>query len=435
MSEMLLDPGHASPIAPGPSWYEATCGARPAYRRLEGERACDVAVVGGGFCGLTAALTLAEAGTDVVLLEAERLGDGASGRNGGQMGRGPRAGVLELEAELGRERAAALWNMAEDARRELMALAQRHGIDMDYRPGQLTPMHRARYEREMRDEVEAQATRYGNDAVEWLDRDAMATALGSPSYFGGPRDAGTGHIHPLKLVIGLGRAAAEAGATILERSGVTGIAREGTRYRLTTAAGSVTAERVLVALNGYHGDLTPGLARHVLPIQSFIGATGPLPADTDVLPGFEAVDDSRFVVRYFRKSADNRLLFGGREAYGKATPGDIARVIGKQIAHVYPQLAGVPLTHAWGGNVAITMPRHPYVREPQPGMLEAAGFSGHGVMLAGHTGRLAARYLAGDTEPLRPLKEMAIPAFPGGTLLRNPLKVLALTWYAMLDRI
>ena len=197
----------------------------------------------------------------------------------------------------------------------------------------------------------------------------------------------------------------------------------------------ITADHALLALNGHHGDIRPELASHVMPIQSFIGATVPLPNDSPVLPNFEAVADSRFVVRYFRKSKDNRLLFGGREAYGKSTPGDIERAIRKQMTEIYPQLANTEITHAWGGNVAITMPRLPYVRELEPGIWTAGGFSGHGVMMSNYTGRMIADYLLGKSDQINLLRDLRIPGFPGGSLFRNPLKVLALTWYAMLDRV
>lgn len=430
----MSDPDYHSPISPGLSWYEASCGVRPTYPSLGGSVRCDVAIVGGGYCGLSAALILAGAGTSVVLLEQHRLGDGASGRNGGQMGTGQRASGPELTKDLGLERARALWDLAENAKQNLLNLSRVHGIDMDYQPGQLTPMHRKRFEKEAMDEVEFVHHKFGYDKVEWLDQSKMAEALGSRHYFGGSRDSGTGHIHPMKLLIGLGQAASKAGAQIHENSRVTGIRKEGL-FRIQTLSGQVEADKVLVATNGYHGDLLESLSRHVMPIQSFIGATVPLPQDTPVLPNREAVDDSRFVVRYFRKSKDNRLLFGGREAYGSASPKDIRKQIRRQISEIYPSLANVELTHAWGGNVAITMPRMPFVRESEPGLWLAGGFSGHGVMLSNETGRLIAESMIGKSDAIRVLKDLKIAPFPGGRVLRNPLKTLALTWYAMLDRL
>jgi len=425
---------YQSPISPGRSWYEDSCGERPQYDPLDGDVSCDVVIVGGGFCGLSAALVLAEAGTNVVVLEAHRLGDGASGRNGGQMGSGQRAGILDLEKDLGFERAKALWDLAEDAKRSLLSVAERHGFETDYMPGQLTPMHKQRYEQEAREEAEALNDRFGYDKISYLDAKEMSAALGSTGYFGGTRDDGTGHIHPMKYLVGLAKAASDAGARLCEQSSVTSISRD-SKFRIKTVRGTVTADRCILALNGYHADLRPELAAHVLPLQSFIGATEPLGRNSPVLPGKHAVDDSRFVVRYFRKTADNRLLFGGREAYGAATPTNIEATIRKQITEIYPDLADVKLTHAWGGSVGITMPRMPYVRELEPGLWSAGGFSGHGVMMSNYTGRLIAEQFLGGSGQLKLLTDLKIPAFPGGTLLRNPLKVLALTWYALLDRI
>lgn len=425
---------YQSPISPGRSWYEDSCGERPEYPQLDGDLDVDVVVVGGGFCGLSAALQLAKNGTKVAVLEAHRFGDGASGRNGGQMGSGQRADIQELESAVGFERSRALWDMAEDAKKSLLDIAKEHGFDPDYQHGQLTPMHKRRYDEDCREEVKLLHEKYGYDKVDYLDRPEMAEALGSEHYYGGIRDTGTGHIHPMKYLIGLAKAAAQSGAHLLEQTKALKIERGG-KIKVTTDNGTITADRALLALNGYHNDLRAELAAHVLPIQSFIGATVPLGHNSPVLPNSEAVDDSRFVVRYFRKSKDNRLLFGGREAYGKATPGDIERTIRKQITEIYPDLKDIEITHAWGGNVGITMPRLPYVRELEPGIWTAGGFSGHGVMLSNYTGRMIADHFLGKSDQIKLLQELKIPSFPGGAILRNPLKILALTWYAMLDRL
>ncbi|MEP1209095.1 MAG: FAD-binding oxidoreductase [Rhizobiaceae bacterium] len=425
---------YQSPISPGRSWYEDSCGHRPQYHSLDGDMDADVAIVGGGFCGLSTALHLSQAGTRVVLIDAHRFGDGASGRNGGQMGSGQRGDLGDIEKELGFERSKALWDMAEDAKRSLLDTAAQHGFDPDYQEGQLTPMHKRRYEREARHEVDILTQRYAYPHVEYLDQEKMANALGSKAYYGGVMDSGTGHIHPMKYVIGLAQSASASGAELFENTAATGISKNG-RFQVETARGTITADRVILALNGYHNDFRSELASHVLPIQSFIGATVPLGKNSPVLPGLQAVDDSRFVVRYFRKSNDGRLLFGGREAYGKSRPGDIERAIRRQITEIYPDLADIEITHAWGGNVGITMPRLPYIRELEPGLWSAGGFSGHGVMISNYTGRLMAEHFLGKNDQINLLKELKIPGFPGGSLLRNPLKVLALTWYAMLDRI
>lgn len=423
---------YQSPIAPGRSWYEDSI-ERPSYPALDGSRKVDVLVVGGGFTGLSAALHLARTGVDVAVLEAHRFGDGASGRNGGQMGTGQRLWPMEIEAAYGFERSKALFDLAEEAKAHLTEFITGNGIDADYREGQLSVVHKRRYLKDYRAQVEELTTRYAYPHVSFMDADETAGRLGSRRYFGGIRDTGTGHINPMKLVVGSARVAAEAGAQLFENSHVERLDRRDGRIVAVTAHGEVSAERVLIATNAYGVGLDPQVDAHVMPIGSFIGATEPLADPDAVLPGGESCDDSRFVVRYFRKSGDGRLLFGGREAYTSAT-GDIGRHIRKQIAEVYPHLADVRLSHAWGGSVGITMERLPYVRSLAPGITTIGGFSGHGVMLANFAGRLYAERVNGNRDRLADFEALRIPAFPGGRRLRAPLLFLAMTWFSLRDR-
>ncbi|MEO9787019.1 MAG: FAD-binding oxidoreductase [Aurantimonas coralicida] len=425
-------PAYQSPIAPGRSWYEDSID-RPSYPALDGSRKADVLVVGGGFTGLSAALHLARTGVDVAVLEAHRFGDGASGRNGGQMGTGQRLWPMEIEAAYGFERSKALFDLAEEAKAHLTEFITANGIDADYREGQLSVVHKRRYLKDYRAQVEELTTRYAYPHVSFMDADETADRLGSRRYLGGIRDTGTGHINPMKLVVGSARVAAEAGAQLFENSHVERLDRRDGRIVAVTAHGEVSAERVLIATNAYGGGLDPQVDAHVMPIGSFIGATEPLADPDAVLPGGESCDDSRFVVRYFRKSRDGRLLFGGREAYTSAT-GDIGRHIRKQIAEVYPHLADVRLSHAWGGSVGITMERLPYVRSLAPGITTIGGFSGHGVMLANFAGRLYAERVNGNRDRLADFEALRIPAFPGGRRLRAPLLFLAMTWFSLRDR-
>ncbi|MBA3447184.1 MAG: FAD-binding oxidoreductase [Pseudaminobacter sp.] len=426
---------YQSPISPGYSWYEDTAGPRPDYPSLDGDRRADVVVIGGGFTGLSAATHLAKAGVDVALVEAHRFGDGASGRNGGQIGTGQRAWAEELEAEYGFTRAKALFDMAEEAKAHLFEFATVHGIDIDYMPGQMSVAHKKRHVADYKAHAEIMAGRFDYPHIAFMDADETAWRLGSTHYFGGTRDAGTGHIHPLKLVIGTARAGAAAGAALFEHTPSTGITSVGGKIRVTTPTGTITAEKCLIAVNAYGGDLEPKSAAHIMPIGSFIGATAPLGPDSPVLPGGESVDDSRFVVRYFRKSRDGRLLFGGREIYGVNDPKDIHIHIRKQIAELYPALKDVEITHGWGGYVGITVPRKPFVREVMPNVISAGGYSGHGVMLSNFVGKLYAETVAGNRDRLKLFEDLKIPPFPGGRRFRTPLLFLALNWFALRDRI
>lgn len=423
-----------SPIAPGISWYQESLGPRPEYPPLDGSMSVDVAIIGGGYTGLQAAYNLVKRGVSVVLIEAARFGDGASGRNGGQLGTGQRAWPDELEEELGFERSKALFDMAQNAKRHLLEFAEIHGIDMDYQPGQINVSHKASYEKDYRRSAEILRDRYGYSHIAFMDRAETIERLGSSRYHCGVRDTGTGHIHPLKLLVGLARVAAEAGARIHEMTPAKAIRQASGKTLIDTPRGTITADRLLIAANAYIGDLEKQTAAHVMPIRSFIGATEPLDDFPAILPGHEAVADSRFVVRYFRKSRDNRLLFGGREAYTADSPRDITHHIRKQITEIYPVLKDIRITHGWGGSVGITMPRKPFVRDVMPGVTSIGGYSGHGVMLSNYCGKIYADAIAGNSSELDLFRELKVPAFPGGSRLRSPLLFLALTWYALRDR-
>lgn len=423
-----------SPIAPGISWYQASVGERPEYPALDGSTSADVAIIGGGYTGLQAAFNLTRLGVSVVLIEGGRFGDGASGRNGGQLGTGQRAWPAELEAELGFERSKALFEMAENAKHYLLDFAEQHGIDIEYLPGQMNVSHKRGGESDYRHEAEIMAVRYGYPHVSFMDREETHDRVGSTRYHYGVRDTGTGHIHPLKLLVGLAKVAAAAGARLHEMTPASALRQAGGKTVIDTPKGTITADRVLIATNAYIGNLEPVTAAHVMPIRSFIGATVPLDRFPQVLRGFEAVADSRFVVRYFRKSRDGRLLFGGREAYTADSPRDISSHIRRQIAEIYPDLKDVEITHGWGGSVGITLPRKPFARDVMPGVTSLAGYSGHGVMLSNYSGKMYADMVAGNARELDLLQELKIPPFPGGAKMRKPLLFLALTWYALRDR-
>ncbi|MER8588054.1 FAD-binding oxidoreductase [Mesorhizobium sp. M1338] len=426
---------YQSPISPGRSWYEDSAGPRPEYPSLDGDRTCDVVIIGGGFTGLSAAAHLAKAGTNVVLIEAHRFGDGASGRNGGQLGTGQRSWVEDLEAEYGFSRAKALFDLAEEAKAHLLEFAAANQIDIDYMPGQLSVAHKPRYVDDYKAHAEIMASRFSYPHISFMDARETAERLGSTAYFGGTRDTGTGHIHPMKLVIGTARVAALVGAQLFEGTPSTGIISSGGKVKVSTPRGTVTAQKCLIAVNAHGGTLEPVSAAHIMPIGSFIGATVPLGANSNVLPGGEAVDDSRFVVRYFRRSKDGRLLFGGREIYGVNDPKDIHIHIRRQIAELYPTLRDVEITHGWGGYVGITVPRKPFVREVMPNVISAGGYSGHGVMLSNFFGKLYAETVGGNRDRLKLIEDLKIPPFPGGRRFRTPLLFLALNWFALRDRI
>jgi gamma-glutamylputrescine oxidase len=419
-----------------PSLYAATADRTLAFPPLDGPAKANVAIIGGGYTGLSAALHLAEAGVDVVVIEAERVGWGASGRNGGQLHSGQRRDQDWLEAKLGREDAHHLWRLAEEAKALVKELIAKHGIDCDWRAGLIETAHRRRLVAGEIAYVEKLKRDYGYDAVEWLDRDALAATIGTDVYFGGRRDAEAGHLDPLKFAQGLARAAAQAGARIFEGTRAIRLTA-GTTHRLETAHGAITADIVILAGNGYLDGVDEEVEARVMPIDNYILATAPIGAGRPggLIPGGEAVSDSRFVVYYFRPSADGRLVFGGGETYSRRAPADVAGFVRGHLAKIYPQLKDVPVDYAWGGTLAITLPRLPFIRRVRPGVYAATGYSGQGVALAPFAGKVLAEAIAGDPARLDRFAALSMPRFPGGKLLRHPALVAGMLWYALRDRL
>ena len=417
-----------------PSYYAATRADFAPCPAVKGEVRADVCVVGAGYTGLSAALHLAQKGLSVVVLEAHRVGFGASGRNGGQVGSGQRQDQIWIEKVMGREAAHRLWALAEDAKALVRGLIAEHAMPCTFHPG---IAHACWSETEVRD-THAYAEKlhrdYGYDQLQPLDRAGIQALIGSKAYKGGEVDRGAGHVHPLNYAIGLARAAQKAGAVIHERSEVTRIA-QGEKPVVHTATGQVVCDHVVLAANGYLGGLEPSVAAKVMPINNFIVATEPLGAHAvEILAEPIAVADTKFVVNYWRLSEDNRLLFGGGESYGYRFP-DIARLVRKPMVEIFPQLRDAKITHAWGGTLGITLNRMPHFERLKGNILTASGYSGHGVALATLGGQLAAEAIAGQAERFDLMARVPTRPFPGGVALRWPLLVLAMAWFSLRDRL
>ena len=416
------------------SWYADTTDVPALRPALKGQHKADVCIVGAGYTGLTAALRLAEKGFKVIVLDAHRAGFGASGRNGGQVGTGYNQNQEWIAAKLGETRARALWDLAEDAKSDLRALAAAHAPDARYTSG---VAHGCYSKVEVQHEqlgAEYLAKTYGYDQIDSLDTAGFQSIVRSDRYKGGILDHGAGHIHPLRYAMGLARAATAAGVVIHELSEVHNIAH-GAPAKVQTGKGHVTADHVILAGNGYLPHIEGRIAARVMPINSFICATEPLTPEQAVLTRDIAVADDKFVVNYFRMSEDNRLLFGGRENYGIGFPTDIKTKLVARMNDMFPQTRGVGISHIWGGTLGITMTRLPALQRIAPNVLSGAGFSGHGVALSGFSGRVMAEAIAGQAESFDTLASLPTPNFPGGAASRAPLLTLAMTWYALRDRL
>jgi len=418
-----------------PSWYSATCDT-PAYPELSDDISCDVCVIGAGYTGLSAALHLAEKGYSVALLDAHRVAWGASGRNGGQLGSGFNLNQIELEQQYGAAHAHALWKLSERAKTTFHQLCKDHNIDAQFKPGIVSAMHRARFVGDQQRYCDLMAKDYDYPHYQALTKNELRELVDSSIYHGGMVDHGAGHIHPLALGVGLGKAACALGVCVFEMSTVTTIEHNpGSVSIVRTANASVRASNIVLACNGYLDGLEPAVQKRVMPINNFIIATEPLGTRADqLLPANNAVFDSRFVVNYFRLSADKRLLFGGGETYGYRFPNDIAALVRKPMLTVFPQLHNVNIDYAWGGTLAITRSRLPYVCSVKPNIFTASGYSGHGVALSIEAGRVIAQAIAGDTTELDAMSLLECGQFPGGTITRSMLLKGAMSWYALLDK-
>lgn len=414
-----------------PSYYAATTELPGPREALDGDTQADLVVVGAGFTGLSTALHAAEKGLRVVVVDAHRVGFGASGRNGGQVGSGWNKDQFWLEKRLGPDDARRLWDLTVEAKSLTRDLVATHAPDAGYKPGVLHGEWTTTGAFEAADYVLWLADTYGYGA-EFLDQDAVRSICRSKAYRGGILDWDAGHLNPLRYVIGLARAAEAAGAVIHEGTE----AVEVTPGRVACKTGTIRADHVVVAGNGYLPDLNDEISSHVMPINSFIAATEPLgDRAREVLTKDVAVADDKFVVNYFRLSEDNRLLFGGRENYSLGFPSDIVGALRRRMEHLFPQLTGVGIDYHWGGTLGITMTRLPMLRRIAPGVIAAGGFSGHGVALTGLAGKIMAEAVAGDADRFELLGKLPVDPFPGGKHARAPLLTMAMTWYSLRDRL
>ena len=419
-----------------PSWYAATADKDLAFAPLDGSRKADVVIVGGGFTGLSAALHLAEAGIETVLIEANRIGSGASGRNGGQLHTGQRRDQEWLERRLGRPMAHELWRLAEEAKALIHTLIAKHDIDAEWRPGLVEAVHKRRLVGEERRYVEHLNTHYDYPHAEWIEPERLAPMIGSNAYFGGRYDGTAGHLHPLKFAQGLARAAARAGASIHEDTPALCL-EEGPQPVVVTPRGRIQTDIVILAGNGLLDGIDEEIETRAMPIKNYILTTEPIGAGAPggLIPGGEAVSDSRFVVYYWRPTPDGRILFGGGETYSRRDPADIFAFVRRHLLAIYPGLKDTRISHAWGGTLAVTVNRLPYLRRVRPGVYAASGYSGQGVALAPYGGKIIADAILGDPGRLDAFASLPCPRFPGGKLLRWPALVAGMSWYALRDRL
>jgi len=416
------------------SYYAATARPLPAFPPLLGEADCDVCVVGAGIAGCSAALHLAERGYRVILLEARRVGWGASGRSGGQALPGFSVDQQKLTQLVGRETARELWDVTVEGLDLIRDLIRRHAINCDWVDGQMHTATKERHCRELQAARDELVNEYRYDSVRYVEGAQVQEFVASPRYLAGLFDSRSGHLHPLNYTLGLAAAARKLGAVIHE--GTVALRYEnGAKPVVHTEHGRVRCNHLVLCGNVYIDELSPQLARTILGVGTYIVATEPLgeARARALLPNNMAVADLNWIIDYFRRSADHRLLFGGRVSYSGLDPAATSGLTRQRMVRVFPQLRDVKLEYSWGGHLDITMNRAPHFGRLQPNIYFLQGFSGHGIVLTGIAGKLIAETVAGTAERFDLFTRIKHREFPGGMLLRRPALVLAMLYYRLRD--
>ena len=417
------------------SYYLASANAMPQRAALAADLSADVCVIGGGFTGVNTAIELAQRGLSVILLEARRIGWGASGRNGGQLIRGIGHDVSGFARHVGEEGVRYLQRAGIDSVALVGERIREHGIDCDLRWGFCelanTPAQFAAFKGEQQS---LGALGYKPETRLVAAQD-MAQVVGSERYAGGLVDMGSGHLHPLNLVLGEARVAEALGVRIFEQSPALQLSH-GDTVRVRCASGTVRAASLVLACNAHLEELEPRLSGKVLPAGSYIITTEPLsaPRAAGLIPQNLALCDQKVGLDYYRLTADRRLLFGGACHYSGRDPADIAGYMLPKLLKVFPQLADVRIDFQWGGKIGITANRFPQVGRLQqhPNVFYAQGYSGHGVNVTHWTAKLLAEAIhAGHSQGLDIFSKVPHMTFPGGPALRSPLLALGMLWYRL----
>lgn len=418
------------------SWYAASANQQLSFPPLQGEVSADVCIIGGGYTGLSSAIHLRKAGYSVALLEANKIGWGASGRNGGHVGTGQRADQETLEKLVGLDRAKALWQLGLEAVDTVCDLVSEFQIDCELKTGNLHVASKAKEQPWLIEEAEHLQKVYDYQHIRYVDSSELADMTSGQGFHGGVLDEGSRHLHPLNYALGLAKAADTLGAELYEGSRVLSYT-EGHQVCVKTDSGTVKSRYLVLACNGYLEKLEPRTAGRIMPINNYMLATEPLPEALArrLIRDDTSMSDSLFVIDYWKLSADNRMLFGGGESYSRRFPADIGNFVRKYMLRIYPELETTRIDYGWGGTLAITLNRMPDFGRLSSQVFYAHGYSGHGVPTATLAGKLLAEVIAGSAERFDVMASVPSRTFPGGTLLRWPGLVAGMLFYSLRDRL
>ena len=417
------------------NYYRASAPPLASQPMLEGGQKADVAILGAGYTGLSCALELRARGFDVAIIEAEDVGYGASGRNGGHVCSGWSNDIAKMEKRIGAEDAKLCWDFAREAVDMVKTRIESYDIDCGLRWGYISAANRPRHFEELK-HTQDDWQRYGYNNHRLYDRAELSDHLKSPIYFGGLWEGGAGQLHPLKFCRGLARAALADGVRIYEQSPVIQIKADQNKPALVTEKGQIEAGFLVLCGNAYLGRVEPRLFRRLAPVSSYILATPPLSDEqvADLIPNRDTVAGTDWVLDYYRIDDDNRLVFGGRATYSGIEPRDLGQFVYKRMVRVFPQLKDTKPDYAWGGSIGITVDRMPHFGRLGTKCYFAQGFCGHGVAATQVAGRILAEAVFGQATRLDLMTRFKHPIFPGGRF-RHALLSMAMLYYRLLDQL
>tara|TARA_R110001583_G_scaffold46761_14_gene146594 strand:- start:2506 stop:3810 length:1305 start_codon:yes stop_codon:yes gene_type:complete len=422
-----------------PSYYFSSLKYQQDYPKLAESVNADICIIGGGFTGIASAIELAERGYKVVLLEAHKIGWGASGRNGGQIIRGIGHDLEGFKKVIGQQGIDAITAMGTEANEVITERVKKYNLDCDLTMGYCDLATRPKHMKVLEQDYQTISQHDYPYSVTMLDKNELQKqVIGSDNFIGGMIDMGSGHLHPLNLCTGEAKVATDLGVQIFTNSAVTQII-PGDIINIKTEHGQVNAKRVILAGNAYIGDLSPkklpNIANKILPAGSYIIATEPLKEEVyqALLPGNHAVCDLKIDLDYFRLSADKRLLFGGMCNYSGRDPKDIKAALYPKMLKVFPQLKGINIDYQWGGMIGIGANRLPQIGRLDNNIFYAQAYSGHGVNVSHMAARLLAEAIHGESDRIKHFEQVKHFAFPGGKHLRSPLLALGMMYHKMLD--
>jgi gamma-glutamylputrescine oxidase len=415
------------------SWYAASAPDFPAQPVLQGAHSADVCILGAGITGLSTAIELAEAGYRVIVLEAQRVGWGASGRSGGQAIFGFGCDQGKITQAVGLETSRRLFDWSIEGLDLIKSRCTQYGIDCDWRDIHAHVPIKPRHVTELKNWQRDLSENF-DYPLQWWEREQLAAVMPNPRYLGALVDPRSGHLHPLKYTQGLAQAALSLGVVIYEQSKVTRLVRGG-KPVFKTASGEVSCDFAVLAGNAYVHGIAPELDDKIMPVGTYIGATEPLgeARAKALIKNDMAVADVNWALDYFRLSSDNRLLFGGRASYSTLPPPDLAGTLRRRMARVFPHLADVKMDTVWGGFLDISLNRAPHWGRLGGNVYFAQGFSGHGIAATGLAGRVISEAIKGQSGRLDAFALIKHGNFPGGRAFRTPMLVAAMAWFKLRD--